>query len=103
MDENNNPEIINDENPDEISNIVVLTDQDGNDIEFEFLDIVELDDKQYVVLLPVDKADEGEVVIFRIEGDEEDESYVGVETEEEAARVFEEFKKNAKDDFNFVD
>ena len=91
------------EDLDALDNIVVLTDQDGTDTEFEFLDVVECDGKEYVVLLPVESADDGEVVIFRIEGEGDDETYVGVETEEEAAKVFELFKENSKDDFNFVD
>ena len=91
------------EDLDALDNIVVLTDQDGVDTEFEFLDVVECDGKEYVVLLPVESADDGEVVIFRIEGEGDDETYVGVETEEEAAKVFELFKEKAKDDFNFVD
>ena len=104
MDENQNPnlnEVENDE--DGLDNIVVLTDQDGVDTQFEFLDVVEVDGQEYVVLLPVETADDGEVVIFRIEGEGEDETYVGVETEEEAAKVFAIFKEKAKDDFNFVD
>ena len=100
MDENTN---VNDEELDSLDNIVVLTDQDGVDTEFEFLDVVEVDGKEYVILLPVETADDGEVVIFRIEGEGEDETYVGVETEEEASKVFEVFKEKAKDDFNFVE
>jgi len=106
MDENQNPEV-NQEDldalDDSLDNIVVLTDQEGVDTEFEFLDVVEVDGNEYVILLPVENADDGEVVIFRIEGEGDDETYVGVETEEEAAKVFEIFKEKAKDDFNFVD
>lgn len=102
MDENVNPNE-NQEELDNLDNIVVLTDQDGVDTEFEFLDVIETDGKEYVILLPVETADDGEVVIFRVEGEGDDETYVGVETEEEAARVFELFKEKAKDDFNFVD
>ncbi len=93
----------NGEEEDDSDQIVVLTDQDGNDIEFEFLDIVECDGKEYVVLLPVDDADSGQVVIFRIEGELEDECYVGVESEEEAQRVYDAFKEKNRDDFNFTD
>ena len=103
MDENQNPNAGADFEDEDLDNIVVLTDQDGVDTEFEFLDIVEVDDKEYVILLPVDKAEDGEVVIFRIEGEGDDETYVGVETEEEASKVFNFFKEKAKDDFNFVD
>lgn len=106
MDENQNPEVSQEELDsldDSLDNIVVLTDQEGVDTEFEFLDVVEVDGNEYVILLPVENADDGEVVIFRIEGEGDDETYVGVETEEEAAKVFEIFKEKAKDDFNFVD
>lgn len=33
-------------------NIITLTDEDGTDKDFEFLDLIDLDDKEYVVLLP---------------------------------------------------
>ncbi|MBQ9266718.1 MAG: DUF1292 domain-containing protein [Clostridia bacterium] len=97
----NNPEEL--EDFDELDNIIVLNDEEGNEVEFEFLDVVELDGKEYVVLLPVEEADAGEVVIFRVEGEEEDESYIGVEDDEEAEKVFKAFKEKTKDTFNFVD
>ena len=90
--ENNNLENMNEEEFDELENIVVLTDEEGNDVEFEFLDVVQLEDKEY-----------GEVVIFRIEGEGEEESYIGLEDENEAEAVFKAFKEKAKDDFNFAD
>ena len=86
----------------ELDNIVVLTDVDGNDIQFEFLDIVNTCGKEYVILLPLDTAEDGEVTIFRVEGNGGEETYVGVETEEEAQRIFNVFKRQAQDDFNFI-
>ena len=83
--------------------IVVLTDEEGNDVEFEFLDVVQVDDKEYVILLPVEEIENGEVVIFRIEGEGEEESYIGLEDENEAEKAFQAFKEKAKDDFNFAD
>lgn len=88
---------------DELDNRIILDDEDGNEVEFEFLDVVELDDKEYVVLLPVEEAEKGEVVIFRIEGEGDDESYVSLDDENEAERVFQAFKEKTKDDFDFVD
>ena len=93
----------------ELDNIVVLNDEEGNEVQFEFLDLVELDDEEYVVLLPVTdegEEDEGEVVILKLEDtddDSEEESYVGVEDEEILTKVFEMFKEKYKDEFNFVD
>ena len=93
----------------ELDNIVILNDEDGNEVQFEFLDLVELDDEEYVVLLPITgegEEDEGEVVILKLEDtddDSEEESYVGVEDEEVLNKVFEIFKEKYKDEFNFVD
>ena len=102
MNENNeNNELL--EEFDELDNKIILNDEDGNEIEFEFLDVVEVDEKEYVVLLPVEEADKGEVVIFRIEGEGEDESYISLDDEEEAEKVFEAFKEKTKDDFDFAD
>ena len=102
MDEENKN--FEDENEfDELDNRIILNDEDGNEIEFEFLDVVEVDGKEYVVLLPVEEADKGEVVIFRIEGSEEDESYVSLEDEAEAEKVFLAFKEKTKDEFDFAD
>ena len=94
----------------ELDNIIVLNDEDGNEVQFEFLDLVELDDEEYVVLLPVTEEgeeDEGEVVILKVEDNDdeesEEESYVSVEDEDTLNKVFEIFKEKFKDDFDFVD
>ena len=92
---------------DELDNIIVLNDENGKEVQFEFLDLVELDNEEYVVLLPVveeGEEDDGEVVILKVEDtDSEEESYVSVDDEEVLAKVFEMFKEKFKDEFNFVD
>ena len=87
----------------ELDNVVVLTDEDGVDTEFEWLDTVEMDDNQYVVLLPMDEEEAEEVVILRLEIDGEEENFVSVDSEEEINKVFELFKERNADDFDFVD
>ncbi len=94
----------------ELDNIVILNDEEGNEVKFEFLDLAELDDEEYVVLLPVTEEgeeDEGEVVILKVEDNDdeesEEESYVSVEDEDTLNKVFEIFKEKFKDDFDFVD
>ena len=89
-------------------NIIILNDEDGKEIRFEFLDLIDYDDEQYVVLLPTEEeSDEpGEVVILRVEDtdqDSDEESYVSVEDEEVLNKVFEIFKDKFKDEFDFVD
>ena len=97
------------ENEELDDNIVVLNDEEGNEVQFEFLDLVELDDEEYVVLLPVTEEgeeEEGEVVILKLEDtdeDSEEESYVSVEDEDVLNKVIEIFKEKFKDDFDFVD
>ncbi len=104
MDENEN-NMLEDE---ELNNIVILNDENGEEIPFEFLDVIEYEGEEYVVLLPVEEDEEddlGEVVILKIEDteDEEEESYVSVDDEETLNRVFQIFKEKFKEEFNFVD
>ena len=95
----------------DLDNIVVLNDEDGNEVSFEFLDLVELNNEEYVVLLPMSEEgeeEEGEVVILKVEDtddddDSDEESYVSVDDEEILNKVFEIFKERFKDDFDFVD
>lgn len=94
-----------DEN-EELNNIIILNDEDGQEVQFEFLDLIEYNEEEYVILLPVEETEEaGEVVILKVEHTEsdEEESYVGVEDEEELNAVFAIFKDKFKDEFNFID
>ena len=94
----------------ELDNIMLLKDEDGNEVKFEFLDLVELNDEQYIILLPITvegDEEEGEVLILQIEDkdteDDEEESYISVEDESILNEVFEIFKERFKNDFDFVD
>ena len=97
----------NELNGEELDNIIVLNDENGEEVPFEFLDLIELEGEEYVVLLPVeeDEEDAGEVVILKVEDtdSEEEESYVSVEDEDTLNKVFEIFKEKFKDEFNFID
>ncbi len=109
MNENENNNVNNEEN-EELDNIIVLNDENGEEVSFEFLDLIELDGEEYVVLLPTEEAeddDAGEVVILKVEDtdsdNEDEESYVSVEDEDVLNQVFEIFKEKFKDEFNFID
>ena len=96
----------NTQDGEELDNIIVLNDENGEEIEFEFLDLIEYEGEEYVVLLPTDEEDEpGEVVILKLEDtdSEDEESYVSVDDEDVLQAVFEIFKDKFKDEFNFVD
>lgn len=91
----------------ENENIIVLTDEDGVDVEFEFCASVEYQGEEYVVLLPTDD-DDGEVVILKVEEDENAEDsdeamYVGVDDDDVLQAVFDLFKEQAGEEFDFED
>ena len=92
-----NNEIFN-ENEDILIN---LTDEEGNEVEFEFLDVVEYDNDEYIVLIENDEAAD-EVVILRINAlDEETEEYISIDDEELLQAVFEKFKRHYTGSINF--
>ena len=87
-----------------LDNIITLTDEDGLEVSFEFLDLIEYQGEEYVVLLPTDDEEVGEVVILQIEGlDDENENYISVEDQDILNEVFSIFKEKFKDEFNFID
>ena len=85
----------------DMENTITLQDEDGKEIEFEHLDTVSYNDNLYVVLLEVLESGEenDEVVIFRIEQNEDDEdTLVVIEDEAELQAVFEEFQNRLEDE-----
>ena len=52
--------------------IIETLDENGNEVKFELFDIVEVDEKEYALLLPAEEEDADEVVLMRLkkEGDE---------------------------------
>ena len=90
------------EEEEEVS-ILTLTDENGEDIDFEYLDVIEYQGKEYLVLLPVEDESE-ELVILEVEPvDEENENYLAVEDEDTLNAVYEIFKEKFKDVLTFED
>ena len=87
----------------EESSILTLTDENGVDNDFEYLDCIEYKGKEYLVLMPVDTV-ETEIVILEVEPvDEENENYLAVEDEAVLMAVYEIFKEKFKDVLTFED
>ena len=87
----------------EESSIISLTDENGVETEFEYLDCIEYEGKEYLVLLPAEE-DADELVILEVEPvDEETENYLAVENEETLNTVYGIFKERYKDVINFED
>ena len=90
----------------ELDNVVVLNDEEGKEVKFEFLDLIEYENEEYVILLPIEENEEAdEVVILKVDDtdSEDEESYVSVDDEQVLNTVFEMFKDKFKDEFNFID
>ena len=95
-----NEEILQEE---EQTNIITLTDENGKDQDFEYLDCVEYDDKEYLVLMPADEL-ATEIVILEVEPvDEENENYLSVQDEVLLNKVYAIFKERYKDILTFED
>lgn len=74
--------------------IVTLTDDNGVDVDFLLLDVVEYQGEDYMVLLPMEDEDSDEednVLILKVERTEEGEMYSGIEDEAVIDAVFELF------------
>ena len=87
----------------EETSFITLTDENGVEAEFEFMECIEYQGKEYLVLLPADE-NSAEVVILEIEPvDEENENYISVEDEAVLEAVYAIFKDHFKDVLTFED
>ena len=87
--------------PEEETSILTLTDDKGNDVDFEYLDSIDYQGKEYLVLMPCEE-DSAEIVILEVEPvDEENENYLAVEDENTLNAVYGIFKEKYKDILTF--
>ena len=87
----------------EESGILTLTDENGQDVDFEYLDCIEYQGKEYLVLMPADD-ESSEIVILEVEPvDEENENYLSVGDENVLNAVYGIFKERYKDILTFED
>lgn len=86
-------------------NIIALNKENGEEVLFVFLDLIDFQEEEFVVLVPKeDSEDAPEVIILKVENkDEDDVNYVGVSDEETLGSVFAIFKERNKKRFNFVE
>ena len=91
-----NEEILQEE-----ESILTLTDENGVETNFEYLDCIEQDGKEYLVLMPEES---NEIVILEVQPvDEENENYIAVEDESILETVYGIFKERYKDVLQFED
>lgn len=95
-----NEEILQEE---EEATILTLTDEDGESTDFEYLDSVDYEGKEYLVLMPAEEA-ATEIVILEVEPvDEENENCLPVMDEKLLNEVYAIFKERYKDVLTFED
>ena len=83
--------------------ILTLTDENGEDTDFEYLDCIEYQGTEYLVLLPCEE-EASELVILEVEPvDEEHENYLAVEDEAVMEAVYGIFKEKFQDVMTFAD
>ena len=87
----------------EESGILTLTDENGQDVDFEYLDCIEYQGKEYLVLMPADEIST-EIIILEVEPvEEENENYLSVSDENVLNAVYDIFKEKYKDVLTFED
>ncbi len=92
-----NEEILQEEE----ASLLTLTDEHGEDINFEYLDCVEYEGTEYLILMPEESS---EIVILEVQPvDEENENYVAVESEQTLDAVYAIFKERYQDILQFED
>ena len=94
-----NEEILQEEE----SSVITFVDENGEEIEMEYLDCIEYEGKEYLALLPTEEG-ANEVVILEVEPiDEENENYITVEDDTILDAVYDIFKDKFKDILTFED
>ena len=83
--------------------IVILEDEDGNSVTFRFLELVTVDEKPYAVLLPLDEGDEdtGVVIVEVVDLGLESEHYDAVLDDALNDRIFDCFRREFSDKYDF--
>ena len=82
---------------------LTLVDDKGVETVFEYLDCIEYQGKEYLVLTPMDE-EAGQIVILEVEPvDEENENYIAVEDEAVLEAVYAIFKERYQDILTFAD
>ena len=83
--------------------IFTLEDDLGNEVEFELLDVITYKNDEYAVLIE-NTPEVQDLTILKIDSiDDQEEVYVGIDDEALVQKIFEIFKKNHPDDFNYAD
>lgn len=78
---------------------ITLTDDNGEDVSFEVLDVIDYKEREFAVLLPFEDTEDEVVILEVVPGeDEETDEFISVENDSLLDEVFEEFLKRCEDE-----
>ena len=83
--------------------VITLTDDNGVETTFEYMDCIEYNGIEYLVLLPMDEEDPALVILEVEPVDEENENYLAVEDAATLDAIYAIFKDRYKDILTFED
>ncbi len=92
------------------NDFVTLLDEEGNELEYEMIDAVEVDGNQYVALLPALVGEDEQsildedyqVVILKIENENGEDMLVSIDNEDEFNKVWAQFEERLSEDFDII-
>ena len=84
---------------------ITLTDDTGNELPFEIVDMFDYENQNYAILLPYEDLENDEVVIMEVvESDNEQfDEYIAVTDDDLADKIFNEFRKRNEGLYDFED
>lgn len=82
--------------------IILLTDDEGEDVPFQIISVLVLDGCDYAILAPLDEEDDDGILIFRIVTDGLEQAYEPVEDDALMQRVFDAFRAS-DENYEFCD
>ena len=71
---------------------ITLTDEEGNDVEFEVITKLEIEETEYFIVSPVDDDNEDAIALKVVKGEDGEEYFATVEDEEEFNMVNDAFE-----------
>jgi uncharacterized protein YrzB (UPF0473 family) len=71
---------------------ITLTDEEGNDVEFEVITKLEIEEAEYFIVSPVDDDNEDAIALKVVKGEDGEEYFATVEDEEEFNMVNDAFE-----------
>lgn len=99
MSENMEKELEMGEEMDDNGSFITLTDDNGEDVSFEVLDVIDYKEREFAVLLPFEDTEDEVVILEVVLGeDEETDEFISVEDDSLLDEVFEEFLKRCEDE-----